>query len=205
MNILKKNMGFMKMKAIQTKYNGYHFRSRLEARWAVYFDSLGVEWEYEKEGYHFEDGTNYLCDFWFPGLGMWGEVKGKELNDEEIKKAENLVKYSHKPILLLIGVPERKPYYAIEPTFDVCGKIMKDDCGERGYYCNGEFIEYPGTELVVEFEHRNYALSNYHNYPEKEGRFYCNFEEDEINEPHFDDINIHVNKSKSARFEFEGN
>lgn len=39
------------IKAIKTEYKGYRFRSRLEARWAVFFDALGVRWEYEKEGY----------------------------------------------------------------------------------------------------------------------------------------------------------
>ncbi len=39
------------MKAIETIYNGYEFRSRLEARWAVFFDTLGVKWEYEPEHY----------------------------------------------------------------------------------------------------------------------------------------------------------
>lgn len=38
-------------KAIQTVYKGYKFRSRLEARWAVFFDALGITWQYEKEGY----------------------------------------------------------------------------------------------------------------------------------------------------------
>ena len=28
------------IKAIETVYNGYRFRSRLEARWAVFFDAL---------------------------------------------------------------------------------------------------------------------------------------------------------------------
>ena len=32
------------MKAIETEYNGYRFRSRLEARWAVFFDALGIEY-----------------------------------------------------------------------------------------------------------------------------------------------------------------
>jgi len=41
------------LKAIDTKYKGYKFRSRLEARWAVYFDAIGLEWEYEKEGFEF--------------------------------------------------------------------------------------------------------------------------------------------------------
>ena len=31
-----------KITAIQTEYGGYKFRSRTEARWAVYFDALGI-------------------------------------------------------------------------------------------------------------------------------------------------------------------
>ncbi len=30
------------IKAIETRYKGYRFRSRLEARWAVFFDALSV-------------------------------------------------------------------------------------------------------------------------------------------------------------------
>jgi hypothetical protein len=38
------------MKAIETLYRGYRFRSRTEARWAVFFDKLGLRWDYEEEG-----------------------------------------------------------------------------------------------------------------------------------------------------------
>lgn len=39
--------------ALTTRYAGCRFRSRLEARWAVFFDHLGIEWEYEPQGsYH---------------------------------------------------------------------------------------------------------------------------------------------------------
>ena len=51
------------LKAIQTEYKGYRFRSRLEARWAVFFDACGVDWEYEPEGYDLGDGLYYLPDF----------------------------------------------------------------------------------------------------------------------------------------------
>lgn len=51
------------IKAIQTFYKGYKFRSRLEARWAVFFDALGLKWEYEPEGYELPDGSWYLPDF----------------------------------------------------------------------------------------------------------------------------------------------
>ena len=51
------------MKAIETVYNGYRFRSRLEARWAVFFDTLGVKYEYEPEGFKLDNGLYYLPDF----------------------------------------------------------------------------------------------------------------------------------------------
>ena len=67
-------MNCTKLKPIQTKYAGHLFRSRLEARWAVFFDSLKVRWEYEKEGFDF-DGTWYLPDFYLPHLDLWIEIK----------------------------------------------------------------------------------------------------------------------------------
>lgn len=51
------------IEAIQTEYNGYRFRSRLEARWAVFFDALGVDYNYEPEGIESDDGVRYLPDF----------------------------------------------------------------------------------------------------------------------------------------------
>ena len=70
------------MKAIQTEYKGYLFRSRLEARWAVFFDACGVHWEYEPEGYDLGDGIYYLPDFLLHGVDgrdggdLYVEVKG---------------------------------------------------------------------------------------------------------------------------------
>ena len=51
------------IKSIETEYRGYRFRSRLEARWAVFFDACGVKWEYEPEGFDLGDGLYYLPDF----------------------------------------------------------------------------------------------------------------------------------------------
>jgi hypothetical protein len=70
--------------AIQTHYAGCHFRSRLEARWAVFFDALGIKWEYEKEG--FTNGSDYyLPDFYLPDTKTWVEVKG----DPDALKRDN--------------------------------------------------------------------------------------------------------------------
>jgi hypothetical protein len=57
------------IKAIQTKYNGYHFRSRLEARWAVFFDTLGIKYLYENEGYDLGELGWYLPDFEIKAFG----------------------------------------------------------------------------------------------------------------------------------------
>jgi hypothetical protein len=67
------------MKVIETEYAGYRFRSRLEARWAVFFDHADIAWDYEPQGYEVVTPigrVNYLPDFWLPGLGQYAEVKG---------------------------------------------------------------------------------------------------------------------------------
>jgi hypothetical protein len=68
----------MTIAAIETSYAGCRFRSRLEARWAVFFDSLRIPWEYEPQGYLVgEKQRPYLPDFWLPQQGVWVEVKGE--------------------------------------------------------------------------------------------------------------------------------
>ena len=62
------------IKAIETEYNGYKFRSRLEARWAVFFDALGIKYEYEPEGFKLPSGQEYLPDFKVKCYGMYGEI-----------------------------------------------------------------------------------------------------------------------------------
>jgi hypothetical protein len=62
------------IKSIDTVYNGYCFRSGLEARWAVFFDALGVRYEYEHQGLDV-DGVLYLPDFWLPDSSAFVEIK----------------------------------------------------------------------------------------------------------------------------------
>lgn len=69
------------MNVIETKYCGHLFRSRLEARWAVFFNALGIEWEYEKEGYHLNECGNYLPDFYLNSLDCFVEIKPLNLWD----------------------------------------------------------------------------------------------------------------------------
>ena len=94
----------MDIKPIETRYRGYRFRSRLEARWAVFFDALGIEWEYEKEGYVLPDGSTYLPDFYMPSYSKIGdhfiEVKGVP-NEGDINRVELLVKGLNKIVIIV--------------------------------------------------------------------------------------------------------
>lgn len=81
------------LRPIPTRYAGHQFRSRIEARWAVFFDALNIEWEYEPRAFSTGAG-GYLPDFRLPSLhcqmhsekgeptwfvrGCWFEVKPAE-------------------------------------------------------------------------------------------------------------------------------
>jgi hypothetical protein len=62
------------IQARPTRYAGCHFRSRLEARWAVFFDFLGIRWVYEPEGFVGCYGMPYLPDFHLPDLYIEGNA-----------------------------------------------------------------------------------------------------------------------------------
>jgi hypothetical protein len=75
------------IEATPTKYKGVRFRSRLEAQWAVFWDELGVKWEYEPLTFKFLDGKQYTPDFWIVDLALWVEIKpnAKIAREEEAK------------------------------------------------------------------------------------------------------------------------
>ena len=98
-----------KIKAIETHYKGYRFRSRLEARWAVFFDAAGIEYQYEPEGIEY-CGERYLPDFYLPNetnYGCYVEVKPDDsARREEIKRAARVVCMgAGKPLVTLADIP----------------------------------------------------------------------------------------------------
>jgi hypothetical protein len=84
----------MAVKAIETHYRGYHFRSRLAARWAVFFSALGLAWEHEPEWFD-RDGVRHLPDFRLRNPfgtveSAFVEVKGAWPDAEGVEKARRL-------------------------------------------------------------------------------------------------------------------
>lgn len=140
------------IKAIETEYKGYRFRSRLEARWAVFFDMLELEWEYEAEGFILENGTRYLPDFWLPKLNTFVEIKPKTENygawPKDVKAFDlaNLFQKSgdSREIVILCGTPG--PVELYEDTSSYYGFVQGDysyvwcecpDCGSLGIQFDG--------------------------------------------------------------------
>lgn len=100
----------MFIKAIETKYKGYRFRSRLEARWAVFFDALKLDWEYEKEGFEMQDDGRYLPDFWVSDWQTWVEIKSSAPERGYLLKPTAFADRGE-PLLLICGDPWPEKYY----------------------------------------------------------------------------------------------
>ena len=131
-----------KLRPIQTEYNGYLFRSRLEARWAVFFDACGVDYEYEPEGYKLDNGLLYLPDFLLHGVDgrdggdLFVEVKGK-MTDRDAQKINSFVN---------TGFPDTEYVHKSETATLVVGAIPAGDdiddvireIGDRAYSSGNE-------------------------------------------------------------------
>jgi len=93
---------------IPTRYDGYHFRSKNEARWAAFYKKLGVPYRYEADRYQV-NGVTYLIDFEFQEQEEKGitdclvEIKPKEPTPEERFKAEWLAQTRGIPVYIFYG------------------------------------------------------------------------------------------------------
>jgi len=94
-------------RGMRTMYKGYPLRSKLEARWCVFFDSLGIPWDYELEAFEGEFGKakGYCPDFFLPGFDAWVEVKPKFPSEEERSKCQALADFTNQEVLLIWGYP----------------------------------------------------------------------------------------------------
>lgn len=98
------------LRPIETVYRGYRFRSRLEARWAVFFDTINVKYEYEAQGYDLGKDGYYLPDFWLPREEAWIEIKGTPPPKSDIDKMHALC-LTGRPVLCLVGQPYLGEYF----------------------------------------------------------------------------------------------
>ena len=115
------------IKAIETRYKGYRFRSRLEARWAVFFDALGLEWQYEAQGFE-ADGKGYLPDFEITdpsGNTIYAEVKGDKNgisgNRYDCERYGAFARACKSELVLLGSIPIIANQVAFHPIIEAVG------------------------------------------------------------------------------------
>jgi hypothetical protein len=102
------------IQAIEVEYKGHRFRSKTEAKWAVFFDRIGIRWEYEPQGYTFEN-YSYLPDFYLPDRQMYVEIKPQDetVIKENTQRWLTFRKYIGKPLLVLAGHPWNYEFHAV--------------------------------------------------------------------------------------------
>lgn len=93
-----------KTQAIETYYKNTRFRSRLEAKWALFFDELGIIWDYEPQGFE-SRGVRYLPDFYMPELDLFFECKPYAPSKSDFNKSAVGVEASGKTLILSWGYP----------------------------------------------------------------------------------------------------
>jgi hypothetical protein len=129
------------IKPIETTYNGYRFRSRLEARWAVFFDAVNTKYEYEKEGYALPSGP-YLPDFWLPEVECWVEIKPVAPTERERRLCAELAHGTDKAAVIVAGVPGEESLYAY------CSD-GNDSSGGTGWWGDGDGYGQPYWSLTL--------------------------------------------------------
>jgi hypothetical protein len=81
-----------RIKAHPTRYKNVMFRSRLEARWAAFFDELGWRWEYEPV-----DLQGWTPDFWFEIPCGHSECGGRHYVYAEVKPYRSIKEFEGHP------------------------------------------------------------------------------------------------------------
>lgn len=88
----------------------------MEARWAVFFDAVGIKYQYEPDGFELGNGLRYLPDFYLPDFSCYAEVKPQEYiytDESAIRKHPDYIKWDlftkEHELILLFGNPHLRP------------------------------------------------------------------------------------------------
>jgi hypothetical protein len=108
-----------------TTYRGTTYRSKLEARWAVLFDVLGLPFEYEPKCFRTPEG-GYLPDFYvLAPRPFWLEIKGPEPIERDYVRARHVVKQTKAKFRFLVGPLPAAPSRGILRTRILRGETWR--------------------------------------------------------------------------------
>jgi len=83
-------------------YNGHLFKKILEARWAVFFDQLGIIYQYEPQEYVFEE-THYTPTFYLSQYDYVIDILEEEPTEEDWERAFLFAEYEGKAVYMFAG------------------------------------------------------------------------------------------------------
>lgn len=146
------------VEAIETEYEGVKYRSRTEARWAVFLEHLGLHFDYEKQLVTLSSGEKYLPDFFIHEFNAYFEVKpsNEDVVTEECSKARILAKDSKEhPVWLAMGPPSAEQanilplsLWGEETTIEeILGtpenryQLLEDRRDNQVYWLHSEYVE----------------------------------------------------------------
>lgn len=123
--IQRKDISGDSISSLPSTYRGVIFRSRMEARWAAYFDILGICWIYEPDGICLPSG-NYCPDFRISIYPMdqtawrYAEIKPtSEAADFIAVKLRDLSSMIDEEVFCLIGNPqEMRQHRSVEHFYE---------------------------------------------------------------------------------------
>ncbi len=94
-------VSFFLSKKTMTDYNGELFRTRTEARWAVFFDSLKEEWEREPDDFV----ASFTPSFFLPRLDCYLDIKRREPTAEDDRRYSEFAILADRPIAIAWNLP----------------------------------------------------------------------------------------------------
>lgn len=126
------------MKSIPTNFNGTVYRSRLEARWALFFEEIGVIALYEP----WDIGHGYIPDFFLHNLFynqlLIAEIKPISPNDGYIKYLKKVRTPGKSDFLVFVGNPSFEQAEGIHIYGETVNYVSKGfrlvTCKNCGYY-----------------------------------------------------------------------
>lgn len=163
----------LNIKAKATTWRGIEFRSRLEAKWAIFFTALRIKWSYEPKWVELPQARGpslfYKPDFFLPGLDLWVEVKPvRKLVEAERIKAWHFVLNGHANRLLVL----QSELYPTSPNDPQAWLISKTQHNQplitrvklgfnKGRLCFLDVQEWGNTPAQLELTHNDTILGAY--------------------------------------------
>lgn len=135
------------LKPIDTVYKGYKFRSRLEARWAVFFDEMRFKWEYEPQGFGLSNGDAYLPDFKIHGIDKmtwWYEIKPLgDKGDGKMEQFEKDFRFANpEDLSTFFSVLSGDPWEVLDSGINVCPRCGAFDKQQFHFYDDDRTFQY---------------------------------------------------------------